>query len=172
MKDTEETTSNIDNQQPSLITDIDLGWLCGLIDGEGCLGIYHRGGQRKKDYKPELRIDMTSKEDIQRYVTLMDRLDAGAHIKYYLGDRAKNRRGHWVVSIGGLRRLKRILPLFIPHLVGKKEKAQLVYNFCESRLSHAPNGGYTVEEEKLLEIASSMNKRGWVEEGSTTILRE
>ena len=50
----------MDNQQPS-ISDFDLGWFCGVIDGEGCIGLWSRGGKRSSEYKPGLRLTNTSK---------------------------------------------------------------------------------------------------------------
>ena len=67
----------MDNQQPS-ISMFELGWLCGIIDGEGCIGLWSRGGSRNSEFKPGVRIASTSPEIIETLSYLFSKLDVHA----------------------------------------------------------------------------------------------
>jgi len=158
------------NQQPSL-TDIELGWLCGLIDGEGCVYIYRRGGERL-DYKPGIRVAMCCFETIEYLSKLLHKANVPHHITSYKGNEVKNRSPHKVVTIEGHKRLLTILPWLTPHLITKKGQAAVVWQFCKERIEGWHRAGYSESQLALIEVASIMNKRGYSKEGSTTIRKE
>lgn len=160
----------IGNQQPSL-SNIELGWLCGLIDGEGCIYICKRGGQRT-DYKAGIKVAMCCHDTIEYLADLLKRVNVPYHIVKREGSKKNNRSASWALSIEGHKRALKILPLITPHLVTKKQQAQVVWQFCQERDNSWHRSPYTKGQIALIEIAGFMNQRGFREEGSTTIRKE
>ena len=158
------------NQQPSL-TNLELGWLCGIIDGEGCVYINKRGGKRL-DYKPGIRIAMTCFDTIEHVCSLLSKINVPHHVTAYKANKEKNRKGNKAITIEGHKRLLKILPLITPHMVTKKQQCAVVWQFCKERTEGWHRADYTDNQLALIEIASTMNARGYCEEGSTTIRKE
>lgn len=151
----------MDNQQ---VTDLELGWLVGAIDGEGCVGITRRN--RKEcaktlgfTLKPHVQIANCDIEFINRCSNILKKLETPFHISHYS---AKTRqRESWQIVIAGLKRVVKILPIINPHLVGeKKEKALLVYEFCTSRLSDWHAAPFTKRELDLYNQVALLNRKG------------
>lgn len=163
------TDVTIDNQQPSL-SDFDLGWLCGIIDGEGTIGLWSRGGNRKDNVKAGLRLASTDKNTIEKFCSILSSLGVTYYITTYKGNKLKNMRNHWSVAIEGYKRILQILPVVKDHLVCKKEQAELVYDFAKRRFNKWHRAPYDEYELVLINIAKEMNRTGYREEGSTTIL--
>lgn len=158
------------NQQPSY-TDIELGWLCGIIDGEGCVYIYRRGGKRV-DYKAGIRIAMCCFDTIERISELLYRMEIPHYVTAYKGNKKKNRSPHKALVIEGQKRLLKVLPIITPHLITKKGQAAVVWQFCKERIEGWHRSEYTPNQLSLIEIAKTMNARGYSDEGSTTIRKE
>ena len=158
----------MDNQQPS-ITAFEFGWFCGIIDGEGCIGLWSRGGARKDDIKPGVRMANTSKDIISAFCSVLDRLDVGYHVTHY--NRGGNTKEYWNVTIEGFKRLTKLLPVIKDSLVAKKSQANLVWEWVESRSSKWHRAPYSERELELPKLVASLNHRG-TNEGSTTIRKE
>jgi len=148
----------MDNQQPT-ISAFELGWFCGIIDGEGCIGLWSRGGDRKAEYKPGLRVANTDKELLDAFCFVLDRLEAGYHITHYK-PRSETTREYWTVTIEGFKRLNKLLPVIKDILVAKKKQALLVNEWVESRSSKWHRAPYTERELMLPSLVSSLNHRG------------
>lgn len=150
------------NQQES-VSSFDLGWLIGAIDGEGCVGITIRSRRTervKPTFKPHVQISNCDYSFIERCVRILTVM----HIPHYVSfSRNKNpkRRDSWQVCIAGLKRVMKILPLIADHLCGeKREKAVLIMEFCNSRLTRNKHWDYTPREIEVYEHLSSLNKKG------------
>lgn len=159
----------MDNQQPS-ISAFELGWMCGIIDGEGCFGIWKRGGERK-DFKPGFRMANTSKELVDTFCKLLDNLSCAYHITYYK-PRSETTKEYWVVTIEGFKRLQKFLPLVKDFLVEKKQQANLINEWIEGRATKWHRAEYSEKELEIVDILSKKNFRGKRNEGSTTIRKE
>ena len=121
----------MDNQQPS-ISAFEFGWLCGIIDGEGCIGLWSRGGSREHEYRPGLRIANTSREIIDALCSILDRLNVSYHITHYK-PRKETQKEYWNITVEGFKRLKNLLPVIKDALVSKKQQADLVWEWVQSR---------------------------------------
>jgi hypothetical protein len=159
----------MDNQQPS-ISAFELGWMCGIIDGEGCFGIWKRGGERQ-DFKPGFRMANTSKELVETFCKLLDNLECAYHITHY-NPRSETTKEYWVVTIEGFRRLQKFLPLVKDFLVEKKQQANLIHEWIEGRATKWHRAPYSDRELKIVSLLSKKNFRGKRNEGSTTIRKE
>ena len=148
----------MDNQQLSL-SDFDLGWMVGIIDGEGCIGLWSRGGERKHTFKPGLRMANTSKAIIDKFTGMLDTLGCPYHTVYYK-PRNERSKEYWTVSIEGFKRLPKILPLIKDLLVEKHQQASLVLEWVESRSSKWHHAEFSPRELEIPRLVSELNHRG------------
>jgi hypothetical protein len=133
----------MDNQQESSRL-IDLGWLGGIIDGEGTITI--RKHTRKNNallLTPIVTMTNTDLLITNNYIRILESIDVPFWITNYKGtDRWKAKIR---IETTGLRRCKKILPILIPFLVGKKELGVLVNSWCDRRLSLIGKNDYYSE---------------------------
>lgn len=148
----------MDNQQPS-ITAFEFGWFCGIIDGEGCIGLWSRGGDRKSEYKPGVRMANTSRPIIDAFTSVLDRLDVSYHITHY-HPRKETQKEYWNVTVEGFKRLNKLLPVVKDCLVEKKPQAQLLWEWIDLRSKKWHRSEYTERELEIPKLISSLNHRG------------
>jgi hypothetical protein len=149
----------MDNQQA---TAFDLGWLVGAIDGEGAIGITRRNRSNARmgfTLKPHVQLANTDRSFIERYCRILSDLGIPFHISFSQGK--GRRRDSWQVTVAGLKRVIRLLPLIAEHLCDdKREKALLVQEFCESRLSNWHAAPFTKREIEIYEKVAGLNVKG------------
>ena len=135
----------MDNPQGT-ITDLELGWLAGIIDGEGTIAfsVYSRDDSKPEwvRVKPQVLVTGTEKLVIERAVELMRKLGAGAHFQtreqrdprgFQSADRYKPLH---VATAAGFKRSAAILRVIIPHLFSvKRQKAEMVLSYIDQRLA-------------------------------------
>lgn len=113
----------------------DLGWLAGIIDGEGSISLSH-GGSRS----PHLRVNITngSEEILAKVFAIL----AAADVSYYANP---ERRGTTNVIVGteGSLRLHRLLR---PHLVRQVEQYDAAVSFMLRRYDGRLRVYWTGEE--------------------------
>lgn len=148
----------MDNQQPS-ISAFEFGWFCGIIDGEGCLGIWSRGGARKNEHKPGLRMANTSKPIVDAFCSVLDRLGVGYHITHYK-PRKETQKQYWTVTVEGFKRLNKLLPVIKDCLVEKKQQALLINEWVSSRAAKWHRAPYSEREQEIPLLVSQLNHRG------------
>ena len=131
----------MDNQQA---TDAELGWLAGIIDGEGWLGftVMHRNGNAYKDLpahqtplgvKVELKITNCDEEIIERSCEIAAKLGVNLYRRTHkqLGP---DRRPVHECAMKHMTGMLKILPPLLPHLTGiKYQRAHLILRFIERR---------------------------------------
>lgn len=148
----------MDNQQPS-ISSFEYGWMCGIIDGEGCIGLWSRGGERHKEFKPGFKMSNTSRPVIDAFCSILDRMKVPYHIVHY-NPRNDNTKEYWTVSIEGFKRLKGFLPVIKDALVEKKPQAELVWEWIQSRDSKWHVLSYNERELEIPKQVAELNHRG------------
>lgn len=132
--------------------DIDLAWLAGLVDGEGCLlYVKHRPAKLSAHnirHVPTLIISMYSPEAIERASEI---IGAKVVVSKYLLPKPHTR---WVVRAYGAR-LQALLEELLPYLTAKRQEAGLLLEgmrACPPLLKRGrlPGGGYPrLTEEQL-----------------------
>jgi hypothetical protein len=112
------------------VQDVDLAWLAGIIDGEGCFCIFTNS--RKDAMKPSISANLSITNSncllLNRCREILDALE----IKYLYQDPKNGRqRGRRVmrIKIKNYSSLQRIIELTLPFFVGKAEQAKLVLEF-------------------------------------------
>jgi len=147
----------MDNQQATL-----LGWMCGIIDGEGTVGVYIRDRKEgKKDSKaitirPVVSVANTDTDLVERYIHCLDTLE----IPYHVSQRAAQgrRRARWTVQTSGLKRVRKALPHLIGGLTGRKnENAVDLLEYIDSRLSDWASAPFTTRQLELVERIYARN---------------
>lgn len=149
----------LDEARIPLMSDIQKGYLAGIVDGEGTISIHRvhptgRDGQFR--YQPIMSIAGT---DIRLAEYLNVTLDAtqNSHI------RRRNRPQHKPQMVTGWYgyRCYPIIKLVEPHLLIKREQAQIVMRYIESR-AQMPGYQlpYTDEQHELYERIRQLNLKG------------
>jgi len=118
-----------DNQQAT-------GWLCGLIDTDGSLGI--RLGHRES-FAPFVSITNTRPAIIEKAAETIRALGVGCHISWKSNGTNAKDLGH--VQVSGLKRVAALLPQL--NLYFHQWKADLLLGYIEHRFSLPPRSAYT-----------------------------
>jgi len=116
-----------ENAQVETISRVDLAWLAGLVDGEGCIALY-RDTQRSR-----LRAAVVIANTDARIIAKISKILYEANIKYHYTLR---KRKNFCLSITtiGFRSCKKLLEMVLPYLVGKKEQAKLMVEYLDYRI--------------------------------------
>lgn len=148
------------------ISDIELGWLAGMIDGEGTIAfsVYARDESRPEwvRVKPQVLVTGTEKPVIERAVELMKKLGAGAHF-----ETREQRDPRWegrykplhVATAAGFKRSAAVLRVVGPHLASvKKEKAEMVLRYIDQRLAKTALAPHVAHDKADLELVVAIVK--------------
>ncbi|HEY0048633.1 MAG TPA: LAGLIDADG family homing endonuclease [Pyrinomonadaceae bacterium] len=143
------------------VQDVDLAWLAGIIDGEGCFCIFTNS--RKDAMKPSISANLTITNSncllLNRCKEILDALE----IKYvYQDPKNGHQRGRRVmrIKIKNYSSLQLIIELTLPFFVGKAEQAKLILEF----VSLAGERGKLRYDEraKLMSKIKELNRHGHV----------
>jgi hypothetical protein len=136
------TTIRVDS-----LLDWQLGYLAAFIDGEGGIQIT-RSMRKGRRYRLSLHpVVYFTNTNLQVIRTIRDWLGAGAIIVsrkkevYY--------RDTHVLHITGIRNIMRLLKVVSPYLIVKKHRANLMLEFCSSRLGERGSEGRRYSEKEL-----------------------
>jgi hypothetical protein len=99
------------------VRDVDWAYLAGIIDGEGCIGIYHH--RRQDTWQPRIVVAMSTKEPV---VWIGDTF--GGKVR-------RGSRGTWVWGVYSVTYVEAILSGCLPYLRTKRRKAREVIRYCE-----------------------------------------
>lgn len=115
-----------------MVTDIDLGWFAGIVDGEGCITIinpkHHEG--KTAVYTPLIIIGSTSVELIEKVARIGCELTGSrANISHRVNHKGFKDQYDWqVVS----RMAASLAEKLLPHLTAKLEQAKLLTDYYHS----------------------------------------
>lgn len=112
--------------------DLELAYLAGLFDGEGCIQISHnkpQSGKRTEQHTLNCRVAMTNKEAVERFLIL----GGNVHIKKASLQNPKW-KDQWCWTISSNKALA-FLKEIMPFLILRKEEAKCGIAFQEFRKS-------------------------------------
>jgi hypothetical protein len=127
------------NQQA---TDAELGWLAGIIDGEGYLGMNVESEHnyrpthhtRQHSIKIEIKVTNCDPEIVVKTAQIMQKLGVNPYIRQPAVDLKPNHKVHYEASIKRMAPVKRVLEAIRPYLVGSKaERADIILRFIQLR---------------------------------------
>ena len=119
----------MDNQQERL--EVRLGWLGGAIDGEGCVHLSKRYVHKRLTYRPRLVIVNTDQSFCEEVIDIFNICKFPHYVCKRYG---KTKRTSWSVEIQGLKRLYKALPVIIPYLISKRQRAEFLLKYIKYRL--------------------------------------
>ncbi len=122
----------IDNQQERLFFDI--GYILGMIDGEGCCQFGYKYLYKGcKVFSPKVSIFNSNPIIIQHTKEALDRLGI-SYYSFAVKMHGRERWPSWRIEIVGLARIKKLTDLLLAYPSGKKERLQVLNDFCNYRL--------------------------------------
>jgi hypothetical protein len=159
------------NQQGT-VSDVELGWFAGILDGEGSIGISRLMSHRKNmTLTPRISIGNTNIKIIDYVRDILIRIPTTFFVEKRQTKIGKNWKNANVIQISHIQGAKDVLDIITPFLVGKKQQAEILLSFVNSRLDlyrkigRTPGSGgrgtpYTEKEKYLCEQIRILNKKG------------
>lgn len=141
------------------VRDIDLAWLAGIIDGEGCFTIFTNS--RNDAVNPSISANLTITNSNYLLLNRCKEIFDALEIKYFYHD-PKNgyQLGRKVmrIRIKNYSSLQRLIELMIPYLVGKTEQAKIILEFV-SLAGQRGKLNY-MERAKMMGKIKELNRHG------------
>lgn len=140
------------------LTQFELGYLVGMLEGEGSIALdkLHRG----RHYTPQVKLVTNTDNEIIEYIRRLGEKIGLSPIKTRVRAGKGNHKDCLHIEV---RRIENVYPLLkglLPYLKGsKRRKAELIMEFCQSRLSAYKNQPYRDEEWKLIEEIRLLNNK-------------
>jgi len=122
------------------MTETDLAYLAGIIDGEGCISVSENPRNGRKYYR--LILDVTNTNDILMQ-WLEDTFGGIVRTNYARAENRSNLHG-WTVSG---KQCQELLAMVLPYLIIKKAQAELALAMNISDYGGSCRWSYTEEEE-------------------------
>lgn len=164
----------MDNQQ---VTPYEIGWLAGIVDGEGYIGMiacYDKRRSGSVQIDVQMHICNTDEAIILKCQEIIRKIGVNPYIRASKGH-TNVKKDVFKIQIKHMRKLKIVLDVLLPYLVGnKQERAKLIIKFIELRMENPgmrktegigrERSGrifpYTDEELELFEACQPLQKRG------------
>jgi len=118
----------------------DIGWLAGILDGEGSVVLVQHSEVRSSDGRrgisPRLLLAVADFSILQKYTSLLSELG----IPYgYVRQLPGGRRQHTIVQvwIANHEAIIKLLKLVLPYLTLKQRQAEFIVRFCEWKMENS-----------------------------------
>jgi len=155
------------------ILEVHLGYIAGLVDGEGTLSFTYN--QNKRTFKNRSLRTKTQHPYLEIYNTdatclnFIKNIMGFGHVRSKSNGVKKNgekKRDIWLYYLRDMRSLGTFLSLILPYLIIKKQIAEIIYRYCLSRLFTVhpqppfSDRWYSNEEIKLAKQVVRLQTRG------------
>jgi hypothetical protein len=150
----ETRTDDTDNQQKR-VTDLDLGWLAGIIEGEGCFYLQATHNRKQTAYSPQIFITNTNERIIAKAERIIKALGLACYI--YL-QKQGSYRNCWKVAVMGMKRVQRFIHILYPYIECRREQLECLKTFTEERLSKIRTAPYGEKELWAIECLHKLNR--------------
>ena len=139
-------------------TDMELGWLAGIVDGEGHIGLYRATPTKtSKAIRPILQIVNTDIRIIEACRRIIVDI-IGKPINVSVLEKKTHQKDVYRLAVGSQKDLLILLPTISRFLVGKREQADNVVSFCAGRGKRQIRP--FAEDESLYSRCRELNRRG------------
>lgn len=142
-----------DNQQQT-VSDFEIGWLAGIIEGEGSIvlpihkrvvGKTEKGRRQNLRVTPRIIITNTDKALIEKCVSILDRFGVGKWVRHTKPNNIthgklinKSFKEITYIYIDGFKRMQKLLNVLAPHFGGeKKARIDILLEFINRRMDTA-----------------------------------
>jgi len=141
------------------LTEAQKGYIAAFLDGEGGIQIT-RSFRKDREYALALHPTVYFTNTNRAVIVMIRRWLGGGSIT-----RRKEREGHndtYVLSVSGVKSILQLLETIRPMLVVKARRADLMMEFCASRISHNRGKGrrFTRYELRLYTAIRRLNRKG------------
>lgn len=139
------------NQQVKEVSETDLAYLAGSLDGEGCFTIARKSDKRQGgfSYSPAIYFTNTNAEYVARVCEIYDSIGVSGHIMTRKQPERTGNREYYVITVGRLADIKRVVDILIPWLTAKHGQAQLLKRFVDSRIAKGKGRYFTYTSDEL-----------------------
>jgi len=148
----EKIMNDIDNQQKRLM---EIGWLVGIIEGEGCFTIQKRQNKKSMSYTPLIQITNINPEIILKASRIIKELQIPCYI--YLQKQGDYKLCYRIVTLG-IMRVKKFLDVITPYIECRQEQLQTLATFVNSRLSRSRGEELNDTELEAISNLSKLNR--------------
>jgi hypothetical protein len=102
------------------MTENEIAWLAGILEGEGCFD-YNNLGQSKRtgSWYPRIRIEMTDKDVVEKVANL---LKGHGEIHFHAPRVGFNAKPTWSFMCSSRERMKELLPALLPYMGARRSK--------------------------------------------------
>lgn len=111
------------------VSSVELAWLAGIIDGEGCLCAQRYITKRMLCRKVKVHVSVTNTDWnlIKRVKQLFNRICGAHYAAHVQPPKGRFPSSHicWRVTVTARREVVALLSAILPHLIAKRERAQL-----------------------------------------------
>ena len=158
----------MDNQQGK---NLDGAWLGGFLDGEGSfIMLRHARGTKgypySQQWKPAIKVAGTHEPTLGTVTGILTGLGLPFHV-YRRQPKKPTWSPSWYVEVVGLKRCLRWCDSLLIYLRTKREDAELMREYCETRLAQKPTwnipqdrkGAKPQQTDRQLEIISRLRGR-------------
>lgn len=133
------------NQQA---TDLEIGWLAGIYDGEGYFGLTRQNTKKTRSVRPDIQLVNCDPDVILKTRTILNKIGINPYIRERV--HAKNQQGwsrNYILSISKFAHVKKLIDVIGILLTGEKQlRAALMIKLVESRLTKTRFIQYSEEE--------------------------
>ncbi len=140
------------NQQA---TDLNLGWLAGIIDGEGYIGFSRQNAKKVRSIRPDIQIVNCDPDVILKTRTILNMIGINPYIRERVHSK-KGVEGRWsrnyVLQMSKFSDVKKLIDTIGNLLTGgKKKRADLMIQLVNSRMTKTRFDQYSEEELALVD---------------------
>lgn len=145
--------------------DLTMAYLAGYIDADGCISFQRMANNRRTKktafLTPYVSITTTCTLTYEKLLEIYDNYHIPVHTSIKSNGNPKTRKPVYVFRTIGMKRSKIILPLIVPHLIGKKKEAELVLEYISIRERLFATKTHDIREDAIFQemkkIKSSRN---------------
>jgi|SRR5690606_25628561 len=145
----------MDNQQAKL--QFDIGYLVGMLEGEGCITLIAIGRKGRKKITPYISITNTNPIVFDTFSGIAKSLG----LPFYVSQRRiKSGKTAYRLEVTGAKRTKRWVDALLPYMAGKRRQLEILgeyYLLREDAGSTFPPKPYTQKELDLWHEVHSLN---------------
>lgn len=137
----------------------ELGWLGGMLDGEGSLALTCNNTHRS--IYPIISITTVDENIIKKCEEIIKKIGIEFGSVYYVPPRGKQRRSSHTIRVSTAKRVKSFLTVLKPYIFGKTHQVDFLIEWCSIRTSLPYAHPYTEREMFLFyEIKKYQIKKG------------
>jgi len=139
MKGMNSKMNEMDNQQLTLV---ELGWLAGIIDGEGYIGVLKQHDKKcqriDNTVTVQLHISNCDEAIVLKARDIMRKMGLNPYVRFYKTKKRRS-RDHYRLQVKHMAKMVKLLDPLIPYLTGNtKRRAEIVLEFCRLRREQKP----------------------------------